>query len=80
MFCVHFCAEQPEGYLIHPSSKVSAFLQSLIEEHAASNSKDPLGVVNSARKGPRHLRACQAVISDEGTAFPSQPYIAGVTS
>ena len=28
----------------------------------------------------RHLRACQAGIPDDGTEFPSQPYIAGVTS
>ncbi|KAL3132134.1 hypothetical protein ABBQ32_008744 [Trebouxia sp. C0010 RCD-2024] len=33
----------PEGYLVHPSSKVSAFLQSILEECTAGNSKDPLG-------------------------------------
>ncbi|KAL3160455.1 hypothetical protein ABBQ32_010774 [Trebouxia sp. C0010 RCD-2024] len=47
--------EQPEGYLVFPSSK-------------------------SARKALRHLRACQVGIPEEGTEFPSQPYIAGVTS
>ena len=72
--------EQPEGYLVYPSSKVSAFLQSILEECTASNSKDPLGAVKSARKALRHLRACQVGIPEEGTEFPSQPYIAGVTS
>ncbi|DBA83811.1 TPA: hypothetical protein ACH3X1_006334 [Trebouxia sp. C0004] len=72
--------EQTEGYLVYPSSKVSAFLQSILEECTASNSKDPLGAVKSARKALRHLRACQVGIPEEGTEFPSQPYIAGVTS
>ena len=73
-------SELPEGYLVYPSSKVSAFLQSILEECTASNSKDPLGAVKSARKALRHLRACQVGIPEEGTEFPSQPYIAGVTS
>ncbi|KAL3156250.1 hypothetical protein ABBQ32_012525 [Trebouxia sp. C0010 RCD-2024] len=47
--------EQPEGYLVFPSSK-------------------------AARKALRHLRACQAGIPDDEAKFPSQPYIAGVTS
>ena len=34
----------------------------------------------SARKALRHLRACQAGIPDDEAKFPSQPYIAGVTS
>ncbi|KAL3144589.1 hypothetical protein ABBQ32_004313 [Trebouxia sp. C0010 RCD-2024] len=72
--------EQPKGYLVYPSSKVFAFLQSILEECTASNSKDPLGAVKSARKALRHLRACQVGIPEEGTEFPSQPYIAGVTS
>ena len=63
-----------------PSSKVSAFLSHLLEECANNNSKDPLGAIKSARKALRHLRACQASIPDDGTEFPSQPYIAGVTS
>ena len=46
----------------------------------ASNSKDPHGAVKSARKALRHLRACQAGIPDDEAKFPSQPYIAGVTS
>ena len=63
-----------------PSSKVSAFLSHLLEECTNNNSKDPLGAIKSARKALRHLRACQAGIPDDGTEFPSQPYIAGVTS
>ncbi len=73
-------AEQPEGYLVYSRSKVSAILQSILEECTANNSKDPLGAVKSARKALRHLRACQVGIPDDGTEFPSQPYIAGVTS
>ncbi len=72
--------EQPEGYLVFPSSKVSAFLSHILADCTASNSKDPLGAVKSARKALRHLRACQVGIPEEGTEFPSQPYIAGVTS
>ena len=63
-----------------PSSKVSAFLSHLLEECTNNNSKDPLGAIKFARKALRHLRACQAGIPDDGTEFPSQPYIAGVTS
>ncbi len=73
-------AELPDGYLVYPSSKVSAFLQRILEECTASNSKDPLGAVKSARKALRHLRACQVGIPDDEAKFPSQPYIAGVTS
>ena len=62
-----------------PSSKVSAFLSHLLEECTNNNSKDPLGAIKSARKALRHLR-CQVGIPDDGTEFPSQPYIAGVTS
>ena len=72
--------EQPEGYLVYPSSKVSAFLSHILEECTANSSKDPLGAVKSARKALRHLRACQAGIPDDEAKFPSQPYIAGVTS
>ena len=72
--------EQPEGYLVYPSSKVSAFLSHILADCIASSSKDPLGAVKSARKALRHLKACQVGIPDEGTEFPSQPYIAGVTS
>ena len=63
-----------------PSSKVSAFLSYLLEECTNNNSKDPLGAIKSARKALRHLRACQGGIPDDGTDFPSQPYIVGVTS
>ncbi|KAL3134237.1 hypothetical protein ABBQ38_006668 [Trebouxia sp. C0009 RCD-2024] len=72
--------EQPEGYLVFPSSKVSAFLSHTLADCTASSSKDPHGAVKSARKALRHLRACQVGIPEEGTEFPSQPYIAGVTS
>ena len=72
--------EQPEGCLVFPSSKVSAFLSHLLEECTNNNSKDSLGAIKSARKALRHLRGCQAGIPDDGTEFPSQPYIAGVTS
>ena len=72
--------EQPEGYLVFPSSKVSAFLSHILADCTASSSKDPHGAVKSARKALRHLRACQAGIPDEGVDFPSQPYIVGVTS
>ncbi|KAL3134416.1 hypothetical protein ABBQ38_006478 [Trebouxia sp. C0009 RCD-2024] len=40
----------------------------------------PRHAVKSARKALRHLRAWQAGIPDDGAKFPSQPYIAGVTS
>ena len=73
-------AELPEGYLVYPSSKVSVFPQSILGQCTSSNSKDPLGAVKSAIKALRHLRACQVGIPEEGTEFPSQPYIAGVTS
>ena len=63
-----------------PSSKVSAFLSHILADCTASNSKDPHGAVKSARKALRHLRACQAGIPDDEAKFPSQPYIAGVTS
>ena len=56
--------EQLEGYLVYPSNKVSAFLQSILEECTASNSKDPLDAVKSARKALRHLRACQVGIPE----------------
>ena len=72
--------EQPEGYLVFPSSKVSAFLSHILADCTASSSKDPHGAVKSTRKALRHLRACQAGIPDDGAEFPSQPYIAGVTS
>ncbi|KAL3134554.1 hypothetical protein ABBQ38_006395 [Trebouxia sp. C0009 RCD-2024] len=72
--------EQPEGYLVFPSSKVSAFLSHILADCIASSSKDPRGAVKSARKALRHLRACQAGIPDDEAKFPSQPYIAGVTS
>ncbi|DBA96412.1 TPA: hypothetical protein ACH3X1_015308 [Trebouxia sp. C0004] len=71
---------KPEGYLVFPSSKVSAFLSHILADCTASSSKDPHGAVKSARKALRHLRACQAGIPDDGAKFPSQPYIAGVTS
>ena len=63
-----------------PSSKVSAFLSHLLEECTQNHNKDPLGAIKSARKALRHLKACQAGIPDDGTDFPCQPYIAGVTS
>ncbi len=72
--------EQPAGYLVFPSSKVSAFLSHILADCTNSSSKDPHGAVKSARKALRHLRACQAGIPDEGVDFPSQPYIVGVTS
>ncbi|KAL0021239.1 hypothetical protein WJX79_007883 [Trebouxia sp. C0005] len=72
--------EQPEGYVVFPSSKISAFLSHILADCTASNSKDPHGAVKSARKALRHLRACQAGIPDDEAKFPSQPYIAGVTS
>ena len=72
--------EQPEGYLVFPSSKVSAFLSHILADCMASSSKDPHGAVKTARKALRHLRACQAGIPDDEAKFPSQPYIAGVTS
>ena len=65
---------------MHPSSTVSAFLQAVLNESTANSSKDPLGAVKSARKALRHLRARQVGTPDEGTEFPSQPYIAGVSS
>ena len=68
--------EQPEGYLVFPSSKVSAFLSHILADCTASSSKDPYGAV----KALRHLRACQAGIPDDEAKFPSQPYIGGVTS
>ena len=67
--------EQPEGYLVFPSSKVSAFLSHILADCTASSSKDPHGAVKSARKALRHLRACQAGIPDDEAKFPSQPYI-----
>ena len=72
--------EQPEGYLVFPSSKVSAFLSHILADCTASSSKNPHGAVKSARKALRHLRRCQVGIPDDETKFPSQPYIAGVTS
>ena len=72
--------EQPELYLMFPSSKVSAFLSHILADCTARSSKDPHGAVKSARKALRHLRACQAGIPDDGAKCPSQPYIAGVTS
>ena len=42
--------EQPEGYLVFPSSKVSAFLSHILADCTASSSKDPHGAVKSARK------------------------------
>ena len=63
-----------------PSSKVSAFLSHILAHCTASSSKDPHGAVKSERKALRHLRACQTGIPEDGTEFPSQPYIAGVTS
>ena len=71
--------EQPEGYLVFPSNKVSAFLSHILADCTASSSKDH-GAMKSARKALRHLRACQAGIPDDGAKFPSQPYIAGVIS
>ncbi|DBA88628.1 TPA: hypothetical protein ACH3X1_016476 [Trebouxia sp. C0004] len=76
----HFATASMLGYLVYPSSKVSAFLQSVLEECTANNSKNSLGAVKSARKALGHLRACQVGKPEEGTEFPSQPYIAGVTS
>ncbi|KAL3149462.1 hypothetical protein ABBQ32_002247 [Trebouxia sp. C0010 RCD-2024] len=72
--------EQPEGYLVFPSRKVSAFLSHIFADCTASSSKDPHGAVKSARKALRHLRACQAGIPDDEAKFPSQPYIAGLIS
>ncbi|KAL3132286.1 hypothetical protein ABBQ32_008867 [Trebouxia sp. C0010 RCD-2024] len=72
--------EQPEGYLVFPSSKVSAFLSHILADCTASSSKDLHGAVKSTRKASRHLRAGQTGIPEEGTDFPSQPYIAGVAS
>ncbi|DBB00936.1 TPA: hypothetical protein ACH3X1_000850 [Trebouxia sp. C0004] len=42
--------EQPEGYLVLPSSKVFAFLSHILADCTASSSKDPHGAVKSARK------------------------------
>ncbi|KAL3142096.1 hypothetical protein ABBQ32_004717 [Trebouxia sp. C0010 RCD-2024] len=42
--------EQPEGYLVFPSSKVSAFLSRILADCTASSSKDSQGAVKSARK------------------------------
>ena len=72
--------EQPNGYLVFPSSNVSAFLYISLRDSTASSTKDPHGGVKSARKALRHLRACQAGIPDDGAEVPSQPYIAGATS
>ncbi|DBA94428.1 TPA: hypothetical protein ACH3X1_002027 [Trebouxia sp. C0004] len=72
--------KQPEGYLVFPSSKVSAFLSQILADCKASSSKIPHGAVKLARKALRHLRACQAGIPDDMAEFPSQPYITGVTS
>ena len=47
--------EQPEGYLVFPSSKVSAFLSHILADCTASSSKDPHGAVKSARKALQHL-------------------------
>ncbi|KAL3162735.1 hypothetical protein ABBQ38_008556 [Trebouxia sp. C0009 RCD-2024] len=47
--------EQPEGYLVRPSSKILAFLQSIFEECAANSSKDPLGAVSLQGRGPEGL-------------------------
>ena len=70
----------PYGYLVYPSSKVSAFLQDLLNEFKARKSKDPLGNIKAARKALRHLRACQTGVPDEQEALPHQPLVAGVTS
>ncbi|DBA90737.1 TPA: hypothetical protein ACH3X1_003947 [Trebouxia sp. C0004] len=72
--------EQPEGYLVFPSCKVSAVLSHILANCTDSSSKDPHGAVKSARKALRHLRACQTGIPDDEAKFFSQPYIAGVTS
>ncbi len=70
--------EQPEGYLVFPSGKVSAEPSHILPDCTVSRSKDLHGAVKLARKALRHLRACQAGIPDDGAEFPSQPYIAGV--
>ena len=70
----------PYGYLVYPSSKVSAFLQDLLNTYKARNSKDPLGNIKAARKALRHLRACQTGLPDEQEELPHQPLVAGVTS
>ncbi|KAL3144605.1 hypothetical protein ABBQ32_004329 [Trebouxia sp. C0010 RCD-2024] len=49
--------EQPEGYLVFPSSKVSAFLSHILTECTASSSKDPHGAVKSARKALSTLKS-----------------------
>ena len=72
--------ELPGGYLVHPSSKVSAFLQYLLEGHTARKSKDPHGSIRAARKALRHLKACQSGLPDEPEELPHQPLVAGVTS
>ncbi|KAL3130112.1 hypothetical protein ABBQ38_006390 [Trebouxia sp. C0009 RCD-2024] len=46
--------QQPEGYLVRPSSKILAFLQSIFEECTAS-SKDPLGALSLQGRGPEGL-------------------------
>jgi len=43
-------AELPKGYLVYPSSMVSAFRQNVLEECTTSNSTNSLGAVKSARK------------------------------
>ena len=81
-------AEQPEGYLAFPNSKVWAFLSQLLQQCTTNNSKDPLGAVKSARKALQRLRAYKAGIPDsmqgrrtrQQDSRPSQPPIVGVTS
>ena len=63
-----------------PNSKLSAFLSHILADCTASNSKDPHGAVKLARKALRQLGACYVGIPDNEAKFPSQPYIAGVTS
>ena len=70
----------PDGYLVYPSSKVSAFLQDLLNSFKARKSKDPHGNIRAARKALRHLRACQSGLPDEQEELPHQPLVAGVTS
>ena len=63
-----------------PAVRSLLFFQIILADCTANSSKDPLGAVKSARKALRHLRACQVGIPDDEAKFPSQPYIAGVTS
>lgn len=68
------------GYLVHPSSKVAAFLQALLEDLIGGGFKNPASSIKSARKALRHLRTIQRVPDEDGLVLPKQPLVAGVQS